>query len=117
MGDLKSFQGVEEFITWLRKECRTPYRTGTLGHQKYITAVWEPSGLRIDFGTKGVNKTMTEGEIKIIYQRYVDLGPNRLKTGQYESDVFKTAPERIGTPYVPALIRDFEMELHVAGRI
>ena len=113
---MKSIQGVEEFLTWLRKKCKTSYCTGTLGHQTFITAVWESGGLRIHYGEKGGNKLMTEEDINTIFRRYLDLGPNRLKTGQYEWGTFHDAPDRNGTPYVPALIRDFEMEQYVAGK-
>lgn len=104
----------EQFRVWLVEKCKTSYKTANLGHQgSGITAKYAPktNTLTIGFGTKDREGRLKDDELCVIFARYLALGKRRHKAGRYSYRIFKDAPDMVLTPFVPALIRDFECEL------
>ncbi len=108
----------EEFIGWLKKRCRTRYRTANLGHRgNGIAAIYSKGVLHLEWGNKGGKGKMKKKDIALIFERFLELKKKRAKAGQYAHEIFMQAPDMIMTPFVPALIRDYEYEQYVAGKI
>jgi len=108
----------KDFLIWLKRNCKTPYRTANLGHQgNGITATYEKNCLQLSFGNNGKRGSLKDVEIEIIFNHYLSLRKKRLNAGQYSGAKFTSAPDMIKTPFVPALFRDFEFELYVDGKI
>ena len=100
------------FREWLEVRCAAPYTTANLGHKGHgFKAVYRQNKITISFGTQGRSGSLNDAKIEIIFDFYKTLGRQRHNAGQYSYDVFSAAPDMILTPFVPALIRDYECEM------
>lgn len=102
----------ENFLNWLKKNCKEPRSTKTLGGRTFFKAIISNDGrsLTIEFGSKDYSGNVSENELVSIWKRYWHLGDMKHMTSKYTDTDWSETPNRILAPYVPALIRDFEFE-------
>jgi len=106
----------ENFIDWLSEEFERPRLITSLGGRVYFHAsmVYAAGNkcLQINYGNKGNTGLMTLDQIKVVWDRYINLGNRKHVTGEYTDPLFQKTPNRILAPYVAALIRDFENTIY-----
>ena len=67
--------------------------------------------LFIKFGEKGNSGFLLFDKVSVVWDRYWALEQNKYKTGHYSDPKWKKTPNRILSPYIAALIRDFENDI------
>jgi len=108
----------KDFLKWLERRCRTVYCTANLGHRgDGIKATYRNSCLFLIWGDRGGKGSLKDDVLRVIFDRYTKLGKRCTMAGQYALGKFKVCPNKIMAPFVPALIRDYEYELYLAGKI
>ena len=108
----------ENFLDWLKKNCKEPRPTKTLGGRSSFEAIFNKNEklLTIDFGSNDYSGNILENELISIWKKYWDLGYIKHHTSEYTDPKWPETPNRVLAPYVPALIRDFENEFMVSAQ-
>jgi hypothetical protein len=103
----------ENFISWASDKFQEPKGISSLGGRTIfiVTMIFDDGQfLKIDYGKKNNTGFMPRDQLKIIWDRYINLKNRKLVTGEYTDPRFRKTPNRILAPYVAAVIREFEVE-------
>ena len=101
---------LSEFINWMEINLKSPVKIRTLGGRSIFTAGFDRSNSSLVITTSSgkTRSTFAFEAIDRIFQRYVEApADKRHMPSYYEIQTWDDAPDKIRTPYVPAIIREF----------
>ena len=101
---------LSEFINWMEINLKSPVTFKTLRKKSHFSAIFDRfnSCLVITTSTGYTHSPLEFEAIEKIFQRYMEApSDKRHMTTYYEIQKWKDAPDKICTPYVPAIIREF----------
>jgi hypothetical protein len=100
-----------DFVNWMEINLNSPVSIKTLGERRNFTAWFDRSNSSLVITTSSgkTHKPLAFESIEKIFQRYLQAPPDkRHMPSYYEIQTWEDAPDKIRTPYVPAIIRDFK---------
>jgi hypothetical protein len=101
---------LPDLINWMKINLKSPVKIETLGRRSVFTAGFDQSNSSLVITTSSgkTHSPLAFKSIEKIFQRYVEApADKRHMPSYYEIQTWEEAPDMIGTPYVPAIIRKF----------